>query len=166
MNYQEAIKGYTGVIQAYALASRTSEKLCDDAWSVLAREVTSALKNGQTVDQIKDDMKQAEDTWKASTGDTSMPSTYRSAKAVALKAALHGIDLLYTDGSVRGKTAIEKDYKAKEEAVPKAEVEVDPTTDAILKATKALVTLQLYWPLLPASVQNDIIRGFNSTVEK
>ena len=30
MNYQEAIKGYTGVIQAYALAARTADKLGED----------------------------------------------------------------------------------------------------------------------------------------
>lgn len=126
MNYQEAIKGYTGIIQAYALAARTHESLTHDAWSVMVKEIDAALKSGKTDEQIKSEMKQAEDTWKASTGDTSMPSTYRSAKAVALKAVASKISLVNEDGSIKGKTAIEQAYKAasthakegKEESAP------------------------------------------------
>ena len=115
-NYQDAIKGYTGVIQAYAVATRTHDKLSEDAWAVMAREITAALKNGKTPPVIRADMKAAEDTWKASTGEGAMPSTYRSAKAVALKGIESGIELLNGDGTPKGKTAIEKEYKAKLEA--------------------------------------------------
>lgn len=116
MNYQDAIKGYTGVIQAYCVAARTHDKLSEDAWAVLAREVDGALKSGKTADAIRADMKAAEDAWKAATGESAMPSTYRSAKAVALKGIEAGIALLNGDGTPKGKTAIEKEYKAKLEA--------------------------------------------------
>lgn len=116
MNYQDAIKGYTGVIQAYCVAARTHDKLTEDAWAVLAKEVTAALKSGKSADVIRSDMKAAEDAWKAATGESAMPSTYRSAKAVALTGISNGIELLNGDGTPKGKTAIEKEYKAKLEA--------------------------------------------------
>lgn len=144
MNYQEAIKGYTGVIQAYALATRSHDKLCDDAWAVMAREITAALKSGKLVEGIRVDMTAAENTWKASTGATQMPSTYRSAKAVALRGAENGISLLDADGNPKGKTAIEKEYKAAVSVAVAAgtveEAVKDTPCQAILKK------LEKYWP--------------------
>ena len=132
MNYQDAIKGYTGVIQAYCVAARTHDKLTEDAWAVLAREVDGALKSGKTGEVIRSDMKAAEDAWKAATGEGSMPSTYRSAKAVALKGIENGIALLNGDGTPKGKTAIEKEYKAKLEA----EAEIALAAGAVPAPTK------------------------------
>lgn len=135
--YQDAIKGFTGVIQAYAVATRQHDKLTEDAWAVMAREIQSALKNGKDLSGVKADMKAAEDTWKAATGETAMPSTYRSAKAVALKGVAAGISLLDAEGNPKGKTAIEKEYKAAESvavAAGEAEAQVkDTPCEAILK---------------------------------
>jgi hypothetical protein len=136
-NYQDAIKGFTGVIQAYAVATRQHDKLTEDAWAVMAREISAALKSGKGLDGVKADMKAAEDTWKAATGETSMPSTYRSAKAVALKGVAASVDLLDKDGNPKGKTAIEKEYKAKESVAVASgaapEQVKDSPCDAILK---------------------------------
>lgn len=145
-NYQDAIKGYTGVIQAYAVATRTHDKLSEDAWAVMAREISAALKNGKTPPVIRTDMKAAEDTWKASTGEGAMPSTYRSAKAVALKGIEAGIDLLNEDGTPKGKTAIEKEYKAKLEAAEAlaAAAGVTLTTEKD-RAEEIIAKLGKYW---------------------
>jgi len=136
-NYQDAIKGFTGVIQAYAVATRQHDKLTEDAWAVMAREIQSALKNGKDLAAVKADMKAAEDTWKAATGETAMPSTYRSAKAVALKGVANGIDLIDSEGNPKGKTAVEKEYKAAESvAVAAGDAEAaakDTPCEAIIK---------------------------------
>jgi hypothetical protein len=154
MNYQEAIKGYTGVIQAYALAHRTAEKLSTDAWAVLVREVQSALKNGKTRDQIMEEMKVAEDTWKASTGDSVMPSTYRSAKAVCLKAVAAGLSLVDADGNPNGKTAMEKAYKEKAALEEGDAVPTEEEHDAeIMKLVSKLGAL---WPKLD-SAKRDLL---------
>lgn len=154
-NYQDAIKGFTGVIQAYAVATRQHDKLTEDAWAVMAREIQSALKNGKDLNGVKADMKAAEDTWKAATGETSMPSTYRSAKAVALKGVAAGIELLDKDGNPKGKTAIEKEYKAKESVAVAAgaapEQAKDTPCEAILKK------LDKHWSAFTNEERNAII---------
>ena len=157
MNYQEAIKGYTGIIQAYALADRTHESLTTDAWAVMVREIDNALKNGKDHSAIKGEMKAAEDAWKASTGVTVMPSTYRSAKAVALKAVAHKIPLLEADGAVRGKTAIEQAYKAVEAGSPEAAAK--STLGALQLLSRAV---DKHWPKMSASDRAVFIAQVNS----
>jgi len=158
MNYQEAIKGYTGVIQAYALAARTADKLGEDAWAVLVREVQAALKSGKTRDQIMEDMKVAEDTWKASTGDTAMPSTYRSAKAVCLKAVAADVPIVDADGNPQGKTAVEKAYKAKAEAEAPAKEPKDPYQ----VACGAVAVIYKVWADLDPSQRANIKHSINT----
>lgn len=163
MNYQDAIKGYTGVIQAYAIADRTLDKLSNDAWAVLAREISGALKSGKDGAKVKTEMKAAEETWKAATGETSMPSTYRSAKAVALKGVEAGVELLDADGNPKGKTAIEKEYKAKAEA--EAIAAAGPggmVEDAVVShAYQIIRKIQKYWGTLSAAEQEEIINFVN-----
>lgn len=158
MNYQDAIKGYTGVIQAYAIADRTLDKLSNDAWAVLVREIAAALKSGKDAAKVKSEMKAAEETWKAATGEGSMPSTYRSAKAVALKGVEAGVELLDKDGNPKGKTAIEKEYKAKAEAEAEAKTGGVGTEDAAISHAQQIVRkIRKYWGDLTYSEQEEII---------
>jgi hypothetical protein len=144
-NYQAAIKGYAGVIQAYSIAATQHETLTGDAWAVMVREIAAALKSGAKIESIRADMKAAEDTWKAQTGATSMPSTYRSAKAVALKAVEGGRDLLDSEGNPKGKTAVEKETKAAE-SVAKAAEEAEESSVPLIEKVEAM--LLEAWPKL------------------
>ena len=66
-------------------------------------------------DTAKDKFKEWEDEYKAS--GNPIPSAWRSAKSVIKGAMLHSVSVKREDGSVRGKTAVEKDIKAKKEAM-------------------------------------------------
>lgn len=54
-------------------------------------------------------------------GKGSMPGSYRSAKSVVCKAVLKNVPLFNADGTVRGKTAVEKDCKEEKSAEQRIE---------------------------------------------
>jgi len=98
-----------------------SDKLDGDAWNTL---VTSSA--GITVDDLPNVLRNAEDEFKERTGLTAMPSRWRSAKSVLLKARNNLVPLCDDNGQVIGKSAIERLCKGTKEAEvidPYAEVD-------------------------------------------
>lgn len=107
-------------------------KMDAGAWNTLVLEVAQEYANGHEIGAV---LKNAEEKFKEMTGETTMPSAYRSAKCVIVKAYTLGITTLNSNNEARGKTEVEKAIK---EAAPKAEPEMsDVMEDGLAKLRKA-----------------------------
>lgn len=93
----------------YAAGSRMEA----GAWNSLVAEVASAYASGQ---DIKECLTEAEKAFKEATGETSMPTAYRSAKSVVLKAYEYDVQTVDENNQPLGKSAVEKAIK---DRVPK-----------------------------------------------
>lgn len=108
-----------------------SEKSEEGAWGTLVREVANAHVEGGDIAEV---LKNAEAEFKERTG-SALPSRYRSAKSVILKAYEHRVPTMSENGEPLGKTSIEKAIKA---AVPKNKPEPsDMVCDALDTIKKA-----------------------------
>lgn len=81
-----------------------SDKLDGDAWSTLVTNIQSARKEGR---DLQDVLKNAEKEFKEKTGKA-LPSKWRSAKSVALRAYNASVSLTDEQGLPVGKSAVEK----------------------------------------------------------
>ena len=98
-----------------------SDKLDGYAWNTL---VMSSI--AFTRDDLPNVLRNAEEEFKERTGLTSMPSRWRSAKSVLLKARNNLVPLMDDNGQVIGKSAIERLCKGTKDAEaidPYAEVD-------------------------------------------
>jgi hypothetical protein len=89
---------------------RAGEDLGESAWEKLCVAVGEVDWN-----TAKEMFKDWETEYKGS--GNPIPSAWRSAKSVIKGALLHSVPVKREDDSVRGKTAVEKDIKAKKEAM-------------------------------------------------
>jgi len=90
-----------------------SDKLDGDAWGTLVTNIQSARKEGR---DLQDVLKNAEKEFKEKTGKA-LPSKWRSAKSVALRAYNASVSLTDEQGLPVGKSAVEK--LLKKDKVPK-----------------------------------------------
>jgi hypothetical protein len=112
-----------------------SDKLDGDAWNTL---VTSSV--AFTRDDLPNVLRNAEDEFKERTGLTAMPSRWRSAKSVLLKARNNLVPMMDDNGQVIGKSAIERLCKGTKEVE-----EIDPVAE-VNKHMVALSRLLLMFP--------------------
>lgn len=89
---------------------KASEETGADAWSTLA----SAVAHHSIWEDVKLQFKEWEHEYKVTTS-LPIPGAWRSAKSVIKNAFKHAVPLMF-GSEVRGKTAIEKEIKAKKEA--------------------------------------------------
>jgi hypothetical protein len=83
-----------------------------DAWATLVREC-AAVWTGSIPD-LQSVLKNAENEFKEKTGETQLPSAYRSAKSVVVASYLNDIPTTSDNGEPIGKSAVEKAIKAKQ----------------------------------------------------
>ena len=83
------------------------EKATNEAWGTLVLVVHKARVPGVDLREV---LKNAEQEFKEKTG-TGLPSAYRSAKSVLLKAIDHGVPIVTENEQPMGKTAVEKAIK-------------------------------------------------------
>lgn len=93
-----------------AVAMMASDRLDSDSWEQIAN-FTVAFKGD--ADELTAQFVDIEDKIKADYSITAMPGRWRSAKSAALKAKLAGINLVTAEGEIKGKSAIEKEVKAR-----------------------------------------------------
>jgi hypothetical protein len=93
------MSAYT-VIASYA----AGKKLEGNAW----RDLCLIANNHTHVDDIADVLKNGEDEFKERTGEKKLPTSYRTAKSVILKARENGVAFMSENGEPLGKTAVEK----------------------------------------------------------
>ena len=85
------------------------EKATNEAWGTLVLEVHKVHAVGGS--DLREVLKNAEQEFKEKTG-TGLPSAYRSAKSVILKALENGVPIITENDQPMGKTAVEKAIKA------------------------------------------------------
>lgn len=109
---------------------RASEELDTDSWSTLVKAV-----DGLTSDDVlKEQFKSWENEYKTSTG-LPIPNAWRSAKSVIVRANKHDVAITHSDGSARGKTAVEneiKSVKAGDKVVEDADSKFDKMLDTLV----------------------------------
>jgi hypothetical protein len=88
-----------------------SGKLAADAWTTLVY----ATKDVLDIDVLKNALKQAEADFKANTGLTALPGSWRSNKSVLLRSREYGVPVLDSNGVAFGKSELEAAYAAKKE---------------------------------------------------
>lgn len=92
-------------------------KATDNAWQTLAEHALQVFGTvGNEVGQVEEAFTNLEADYKQHYDDP-IPSTYRSAKSVILKALKNNVGLRGPDGFIKGKSAIEKECKALSPAV-------------------------------------------------
>ena len=84
-----------------------SDKMDSGAWEELVMETHAVL----TLDELELVLKNAEQEFKERTGETAMPTRWRSAKSVIITARTHSVTVVGENGKPLGKTAIEKMIK-------------------------------------------------------
>lgn len=90
------------IIVAYAVGERSQE----DGWKKLVEMVCNTPDHLPVLNEMERQYKEA--------FDKPLPSAYRSAKSTVLAAVRHGVRLINEDGTVRGKTAVSKDFPKKD----------------------------------------------------
>jgi hypothetical protein len=128
-----------------------SDKLDGDAWNTLVTSSTHILYS-----DLPTVLRNAEDEFKERTGLTAMPSRWRSAKSVLLKARNNLVPMMDDNGQVIGKSAIERLCKGTKEAE-----EIDPVAE-VNKHMDALSRLLLMFPDRRIDLHAYIITGIKS----
>lgn len=116
------MSAYT-VIASYA----AGKKLEGNAWRDLC------LIASNHTDDLADVLKNGEDEFKERTGEKKLPTSYRTAKSVILKARDKGVAFMSENGEPLGKTAVEKMLREKAEPVKPVDV-VNASVAALKKA--------------------------------
>ena len=112
---QEKLTSLVDVAKTYAVG----ERVVGDAWKAFVRLCHEVQEHGNSVTEA---IEQAEREYKESTGATSMPNPWRSAKSIILKAIDNSIPLLEVDPTTGeekliGKTKAQKKIKSLDEKV-------------------------------------------------
>lgn len=94
-----------------AVTAFAAQSLEGDTWQSMCRWVCDAVRNGQSVADIRKEMKIVETQMKADYNVSAMPSAWRSAKSVVLSAVKEGVSLL-SGTLINGKTDVETQIKA------------------------------------------------------
>jgi hypothetical protein len=97
---------FDGLVK-YAAGSRMD----NDAWATLVKECAHVW-NGNLID-LQTVLKNAENEFKEKTGETTLPSAYRSAKSVVLSSYLNDVPTMSDNGEPIGKSAVERAIKDK-----------------------------------------------------
>lgn len=103
------LRGYIGALTGFGASDATSK----GAWGALAKSVQGAIDAGHERDRVEAEMQMAEDEYKRVNSVSSLPSAWRSAKSVALKAVEQGLPLVDEDGDIMGKTEAERAMSGK-----------------------------------------------------
>ena len=93
-----------------AVAGLAAENLSGDVWNEMAKWV--AARSDKSDDELKIIMMNMEREFKSDYNMSAMPTSYRSAKSVALMARKNGVMLLEPTGEVCGKSAVEQANRA------------------------------------------------------
>lgn len=129
-----------------------SDKLDGDAWATLVRSSIDY----STV-ELPDVLKNTETEFKERTGHTAMPSRWRSAKSVLLKARNAMITLMDDNGQVLGKSAIEKMVTATKPASPTASV-FDRADTFIAELHKLVAEYSAVAPGLKSYIKDEVYK--------
>ena len=135
-------------LKSVAVSAFAAQTLEGETWQGMCKWACEAVKNGQTVAQMKKDIKVVEAQMKKDYDVTAMPSAWRSAKSVVLAATEEGIELM-VGGAVRGKTDVELHIKAMR--ITKGSS--GDTVAAYIEAAKALAKR---WATLTQSEQDSV----------
>lgn len=108
------LSGYIGALTGFGASDATTK----GAWGALAKSVQASIDAGFMRDRVEAEMAMAEEEYKVANNVTSLPSAWRSAKSVALKAVEQGFSLFGDDGSVIGKTEAEREMSGKGKKTP------------------------------------------------
>jgi len=119
------------VIASYA----AGKKLEGNAWRDLC-----LIASNHTED-LADVLKNGEDEFKERTGEKKLPTSYRTAKSVILKARDNGVAFMSENGEPLGKTAVEK--MLREKAYPVKPVDVVEASLSALKKALAMCSSPL-----------------------
>lgn len=98
-------------LDALKEADEAVETINRDMFSIIADVAADVAENEGRVDVLKDVLKEFEQKYKKERSLKHMPGSYRSAKSAIVNAVKHGIALGYEDGSLKGKSALEKEIK-------------------------------------------------------
>jgi hypothetical protein len=127
-NFINVIEQYTTIQSAIAAVDGAVN---GQAWNTLVQTVVPT--QGATLETVTATINAGEAEWDAMLAATNQPKSkpgkYRSAKSVVLKAMEKGVALYNADGSVRGKTEVEKDCKEEKSDAAR----VDDAIEAIRK---------------------------------
>lgn len=94
-----------------AVSFMVSERTHTESWEMVAKFASNYV-DGSDVASLKAEFKTVEQQIKADFKIDALPSAWRSAKSVALKAVGKGVRLVDSHtGAVKGKTAVEKECK-------------------------------------------------------
>jgi len=91
-----------------AVDSLVSDRTSNDTWEKVARFAHAQMQNGSLVDYdaVAQSFKEIELQIKGEYGVSTMPSAWRSAKSIAIKALAHRINVMDQEGKVLGKTHV------------------------------------------------------------
>lgn len=101
-------------LDALKEADEAVETINRDMFAIIADVASDVVMQSRTTphQQVKEILKQFEQKYKKERSLKHMPGSYRSAKSVIVNAVKHGISLtVATDGSTRGKSALEREIK-------------------------------------------------------
>ncbi len=108
------LNSYIGALTGFGASDATNK----GAWGALARTVQGAIDMGHDRDRVEAEMTMAEEEYKTANNVTALPSAWRSAKSVALKAVEQGFALIGDDGGIIGKTEAERSMAGKGKKSP------------------------------------------------
>ena len=124
-------------IVQYAVSDTTA----NNAWGTLAALIGVWQMENVSIDTVNASLKEAEQTFRDEFHEA-LPTAYRSAKSVCLKAYKENVPIVNDDGNAKGKSALEADIKM---VRVMADAEAKPEVDPIAELDKALkMVLNVY----------------------
>lgn len=103
------LSGFIGALTLFG----SSDTMSKGAWGKLAEAVEDCRDADEHLGSVKARIGMAEDDYRRVNSTKALPKAWTSAKAVALRAYAEGTPLMDDNGSVRGKTAVERDNAGK-----------------------------------------------------
>lgn len=108
---------HSGVLYEAATNSLVSEASGNNTWTKMVLAAQDGVMKGETVSAFKADLKAVEKLIKKEHVLSHMPSNWRSAKSLVLRALVtEGISLFTDNGEVKGKVAVQNDLKTAKDA--------------------------------------------------
>lgn len=119
-------------LDALKEADEAVETINRDMFSIIgdvAAEIAYGDNDEAEAALVKDTLKQFEKKYKKERSLKYMPGSYRSAKSAIVNAVKHGIALGYEDGSLKGKSALEKEINQVKKQAQERRVEHEDPDD-------------------------------------
>ena len=95
------------VLKNVAVNAFASQTLENETWNGMVQWASEEMKQGKDIPNLRTQIKEVEAEMKKMYDTTAMPSAWRSAKSVLLKAMYLGVPMLDTSGKTLGKSAVE-----------------------------------------------------------